>query len=376
MMETFMTRQSQRLSLLSLFVALGVPFVCFASNRKEPLVVVQNGKYGYIDHEGKIVIRPQFVWAEDFWRGLGTVYVCGRYVSIDSSGTLVPLRIAVEGHLEGRRKDDKFGFVDAAGTFIIAPTFDEVLPFSEGLAAVRSGDKWGFIDASGRLVIPPQFKTAYYFKQGAAVAELDTGYVLIDTSGKALAEGFQLVDSITDGRVPVSRGEKSGFLDVKGKVVIPFVYDGETEFSDGLAAVRRGAKWGYVDRDGQIVIPPQFDRAGPFSSGLAPAKLGDHSGFIDKSGKFAFALVFDYAPGFLTGDEESGEFVAATDVSRFWTADQKFGYVNTSGHVIWGPMDGSPDHPPLAGWSEEGKAASCEGVPEATRTRIASFHER
>lgn len=371
-----MTRQSRRLSLLSLFFTLVVPFVCFARNQKEPLVVVQNGKYGYIDHEGKIVIRPQFVWAEDFWRGLGTVYVCGHYVSIDSSGTLLPLRITVEGHLEARKKDDKFGFVDAAGTFIIAPAFDDVLPFSEGLAAVRSGEKWGFIDASGHLVIPPQFKAAYYFQQGSAVAELDSGYVLIDTSGKVLAEGFQPEDSITDGRVPVSRGEKSGFLDVKGKVVIPFVYDGATKFSDGLAAVRSGEKWGYVDRDGQIVIPPQFDRAGPFSSGLAPAKRGDHSGFIDKSGKFAFGLPFDYAPGFLTGDEESGQFIASTDVSRFWTADQKFGYVNTSGPVIWGPTDGSPDHPPLAGWSEEGKAASCEGVPEATRNRIAGFHER
>jgi WG containing repeat len=39
---------------------------------------MQDGKYGYIDHAGKVVIRPQFIWAEDFWGGLGTVYVCGQ----------------------------------------------------------------------------------------------------------------------------------------------------------------------------------------------------------------------------------------------------------------------------------------------------------
>jgi len=374
-MEAVTSRQSQGVSFVSLIFAIVVP-VCFSGNQKEPLVVVQNGKYGYIDHEGKVVIRPQFVWAEDFWRGLGTVYVCGRYVSIDSSGTLLPLRIAVEGHLESREKDDKFGFVDSTGDFVIAPTFDEVLPFSEGLAAARIGDKWGFIDSSGHFVIRQQFKTAYYFRQGAAVAELDSGYVLIDRSGKVLADGVQEVDSITDGRIPASLDEKSGFLDVKGNVAIPFVYDGVTKFSDGFAAVRRGEKWGYVNRDGQMVIPPRFDLAGVFSGGLAPAKLGDHSGFIDKSGKFASTLAFDYAPGFFTGDEESGEFTASTDVSRFWTADQKFGYVTTSGRVIWGPTDSSPDHPPLAGWSQEGKASSCEGVPEATRSRIAGFPER
>ena len=124
-----------------------------------------------------------------------------------------------------------------------------------------------------------------------------------------------------------------------------------------------------------MVIPPQFEWAGPFSGGLAPAKVGDHSGFIDKTGKFAFTLAFDYAPGFLAGDEESEQFVAPTDVSRFWTATQKFGYVNTAGRVIWGPTDGSPDHPPLVGWSEEEKAASCAGVSEVPRSRIAGFPE-
>jgi len=368
-----MSRNTQRVLLWPLIFAVVVPCACLGIDPKEPLVIVQNGKYGYIDHEGRIVIRPQFLWAEDFWRGLGTVYVCGRYVSIDSSGNLFPLRIAVQGHLEARKKGDRFGFVDADGVFRIAPTFDEVLPFSEGFAAVRSGDKWGFIDDSGRLVIRLQFTAAYYFHQGAAAAEVDSGAVLIDTSGKILAQGFQLVDAITDGRVPVSRGEKSGYLDTNGAVVIPLKYDGVASFSDGLAAVKQGKKWGYVNRDGQMVIPPRYDRAGPFSSGLAPAKLGDNSGFIDKSGKLAFTLAFDYAPGFLTGDEESDQLIAPTDASRFWTADQKFGYVNTSGRVIWGPTDGSPDHTPLFGWSEEAKAASCEGVAAPTSNRIAAF---
>ena len=101
--------KSQRVSLVFPIFALLVPLVCYGSSKKEPLVVVQNGKYGYIDHEGRIVIQPQFIWAEDFWRGLGTVYVCGRYVSIDSSGAFFPLRIAVKGHLAVRRRGTASG---------------------------------------------------------------------------------------------------------------------------------------------------------------------------------------------------------------------------------------------------------------------------
>jgi hypothetical protein len=350
--------------------------VSYAGSRSEPLVVVQDGKYGYIDHTGKVIIRPQFIWAEDFWRGLGTVYVCGRYVSVDSSGALQPLRIAIEGRLEPRKEGEKTGFVDASGQFKIAPTFEDALPFSEGLAAVRRGEKWGFIDTSGKSVIQPRFKSAFYFRQGVGVAESDTGYELVDTSGKLLADGFQYVDLITDGRIPASRDGKSGYLDLHGKLVIPFAYDGVRSFSGGLAAVQKGEKWGYVDRNGQVVIPFEFDQAGQFASGLAPAKLGDHSGFIDRSGRFVFSLAFEYSAGFLTGDEDSGLLIAPADVAGFWTTDGRFGYVDTSGHVIWGPTHGSPDHAPLFGWSDEDKTRSCDGVPETTRRTIADFPVR
>jgi len=66
---------------------------------------------------------------------------------------------------------------------------------------------------------------------------------------------------------------------------------------------------------------------------------------------------------------------AETDVSRFWTADKAFGYVNTSGKVIWGPTAESPDHAPLAGWSAKDKTASCEGVPDQLQKTIAAFPE-
>ena len=86
---------------------------------------------------------------------------------------------------------------------------------------MRSGKRWGFIDTSGKIVIQPQFKSAFYFREGVGTAEVDSGYASIDTSGKVLAEGFDNVDFINDGRVPVSHRDKSGFLSIYGKVVIP-----------------------------------------------------------------------------------------------------------------------------------------------------------
>jgi hypothetical protein len=274
------------------------------------------------------------------------------------------------------QKGEKFGFVDSSGEFRIAPTFEEALPFSGGLAAIRTGEKWGFIDSAGHLVIRPKFEAAYYFREGIALAKSDSEDILIDTSGQTIVRGFKILDLVADGRVPASRREKAGYLDLRGRVAITFVYDMVDMFSGGLAAVEKENKWGYVDRVGQLVIPLKFDEAGRFGSGLAPVRLGKTTGFIDRSGRFSFKLAFKQAPGFLTGDDESGLFIADTDVSVFYTEDGKTGYVNTTGKVIWGPTAGAPDHPPLFGWSEEEKTKSCEGLPEATRSKIAGFPDR
>jgi hypothetical protein len=360
-------------------VVLGLTVSCICRGKAQdgPLVIVQNGKYGFIDHKGKIVIQPQFIWADDFWRGLGSVYVCGRYVSIDSSGKLLPLRVAVEGRLEPKHEDQKVGFVDEHGEFKINPTFDDALPFSDGLAAIQINKKWGFIDAVGHQIIQPKFSNAYYFREGVGIAQLpDSGDVLIDKSGKVLAMEYGFVDVVSNGRVPATRDGKNGYLDLRGEVVIPLVYDDGRSFSDGLAAVKKENKWGYVDRDGRTVIPFDFDEAGQFGNGLAPARAGSRTGFINKSGHFAFDLAFQYATGFLTGDEESNLLVAGTDVSRFWTNENKFGYVNTSGRVIWGPADGSPDHTPILGWSDELNVKSCEGISKSTKAKVARFLPR
>jgi WG containing repeat len=360
------------LAVCLLFLCVASSTVYVAGDKDEPLAVVQGGKYGFIDHSGNFVVKPQFIWADDFWQGLGTVYACGQYLSIDSEGNLLPRRIALKSHLEPERRNNKLGFVDAEGQFRISPVFDDALPFSDGLAAVKVGEKWGFVDATGSQVIPPKFDAAYYFRDGVAVAEIDSGEVLIDAKGKTVASGYRIVDLVTEGRVPASRDDKEGYLDPHGEIAVPFVYESVRSFSEGFAAAKQNGKWGYLDRDGRVVIPFEFDDTGPFGSGLAPARVGSKTGFINKSGKFSFLLLYRYAPGFLTSDK-SGLFLAESDVSRFWTDDNKFGYVNKMGMIVWGPTEGSPDHPPILGWTDEENAKSCEGISEPIRQKISTL---
>jgi hypothetical protein len=349
----------------------------YPTPNKQPLVVVKDGKYGYIDHSGEVVTEPLFLWAGgNFEGGFAMGYICGRFVSVDESGKLVPFRPASYQKLQAKQQPGrKYGFVDASGQFRINGIFDNTMWFSEGLAAVCIGGLWGFIDSSGREVIPPLFKHAYYFREGVADVDTDNGIAIIDKTGTILASGFDRpYPEVAEGRVSVCRKSKCGYLDLRGNIAIPLIYDRALPLSCGLALVKKDEKWGYIDKDGHTAIPFIFDYADRFASGLAPARIGNETGFIDRSGKFAFHLAFRSAAPFLTHYFD-GTFPAETDVAQFWTADGAFGYVNMAGRVIWGPTVGSPSPMPpnFLGWSEKDKVRSCERVPPAVRDLVAHF---
>ena len=55
--------------------------------------------------------------------------------------------------------------------------------------------------------------------------------------------------------------------------------------SDKLARVVIGDKWGYINQEGEIVINPQFDFASFFSEGLARVVIGGKNGYINQEGE-------------------------------------------------------------------------------------------
>lgn len=94
---------------------------------------------------------------------------------------------------------------------------------------------------------------------------------------------------------PIPVGEKWGYIDNTGKVVIQPQYDEVHFFSEGLAAVRMGDNWGFINDKGIMVIPPRFTEiASEFSEGLASVNMGEESGmrgqwgYIDKTGNLVF----------------------------------------------------------------------------------------
>lgn len=323
-----------------------------------------NGKWGFINSYGQIVIKPRFNQVyRGFTEGIAMVRsgeiigtpkagsfgrLAGKCLYIDKQGRTIweypgpgePFSEGLAAVCVGAKwgmisetffgKEAKWGFINTKGEMVIPAKYDYVDSFSEGLAAFEDPNlKDGYINYAGEVVIEPRYILAFEFSEGlAAVANRD-GWGFIGKNGKVVIPlKYESARSFSGGLAAVSikdkNKEKWGVIDKQDNLIIPFQYDYIRKFSEGLAAVKKNGKWGYIDRSGEAVIPFKFDDAYPFSEGYARVKVGKKWGYINHKGSFVIAPKFDLAGQFTEGFAK----VAVGD---------KLGYIDKQGKYIWEP---------------------------------------
>ena len=77
------------------------------------------------------------------------------------------------------KKNGKWGFIDTQGTVMLDYQFEDALSFGQHLAAVKQGRNWGYISLRGELVIEPIFLEARSFSQGSAAVRTADGWKFI-----------------------------------------------------------------------------------------------------------------------------------------------------------------------------------------------------
>lgn len=221
--------------------------------------------------------------------------------------------------------EDKWGYIDETGEYVIEPQFKYAGYFSEGLAAVQNKTTrlWGYIDSSGEYVIEPQFFVANSFVNGYARIEEKchinghsdymTGY-LASNGGMAISPQYGTAyDFDSNGFAIVQKGsyfEPQGYVVInKNGNEISAVSESDVafeswDFSQGplLYFDENSGMYGYINEEKEFVIEPneKYNELGYFWGGRAPVceeyDDGEYSGYIygymDDKGEMCTDLKF------------------------------------------------------------------------------------
>ncbi len=266
-----------------------------AQRFKAGVALVQKGDlYGYLNKEGKLVISPGFSIAYPFQEEVAAVR-------------------------KGSSYKDLWGFIKGDGSYLIQPAYRTVGSFKQGLAAVQNNKlKFGFINKEGETIIKPIFNTVYDFSEGFAAVNRKEKWYFIDTTGQPLTKKkkkkkrkkrkkkkkkklkfkkYYQAGSFSEGLAPVrNKKGKWGYINSAGKLVIKYKFKASANsvgsFFSGLARAKRGDFFGFINKKGKWVIPARYEAAGRFSEGLAAVKVKGKWGYINTSGKLVIKPYF------------------------------------------------------------------------------------
>ena len=185
-----------------------------------------------------------------------------------------------------------WGFINSEGNYLIYPRFSDVMPFTDGMAAVCEGEQWGFIDTLGRQLIEPQYREVTIFSEGKAFAINGQGqFVCIDHNNQILftlhnANGCSVFSHgaaqvLLNGEVHYVNGVGEN-CPAPAEYAMP-IFDSQAGNGPVPKADENG-RYGYVDSTGQFVIAPAYEAAAGFRNHIAAVTQNGQIGFVNRKG--------------------------------------------------------------------------------------------
>lgn len=213
------------------------------------------------------------------------------------------------------------------GRIVLAPQFDTIWAFEDGVATVLKGDKIGLIDTDGRELMPCVLDEAWSYAQGLLMARV---------------------------------GDQIGFVDKQGAWAIAPRFESAGDFSPGdLAPAFDSGQWGLIDRTGAWAVPPCWDDINWDDALHAYVTERDAlCGLIDKHGRQVLDAQYAAFAPVDTETDAADLWAQARMRVRVLTDDDKRGIVDSQGNVIvpvvytdladviWLPSDDPAEIPP------------------------------
>lgn len=194
---------------------------------------------GYLDHEGRVVIQPQYMNASDFTSGKTLVQFGDKtHALIGWKGEILQtypfqrMGELSEGLLSFVKNDQGLtGYVNEAGMVVISPAFSNGSPFYQGRAVVTVASsihqKSGLINNTGVFIIPPEYDEIILLGENRAAV------------GKAHNPG------------DIFKGVVYAIADTEsGRFFTDFIYDHVAHFQGEFSSVTKGLYSFFIKKNG------------------------------------------------------------------------------------------------------------------------------
>ncbi|WP_433708996.1 WG repeat-containing protein [Paenibacillus illinoisensis] len=351
---------------------VGLSHLWFTDRAANGIIPVrQNWKWGFINYQGKFVIKPQFQLARDaFNQGVAVV---NRNQLINSAGKVIFQDKNIEyiswfdNGLAAAKKNGKIGYLNTKGKFVIPPTYEEGTGFYNQAALVKKNGKWALINTKGtlltafniedmdygthyrksgvfpvkidglwgsmnykgKLVVPAEFQDKIEFRDNtydwglhhnkySAIVRQDGLVIPLDKYYLALGEPQNGLWKIQDS------GE--GIVDLSGQMIVEPQDEQKVILSgDGSYAVKdmkdSTSKWRFYKKDQTQLFEGDYNDVQAFSEGLAAVKINQKWGYVSNKGDIKISAQY----------EEANLFQMGSAVVR---KNGKYGLIGTRGEAI------------------------------------------
>ena len=229
---------------------------------------VQNGKWGFMNHQGKVMIQPKFDFVDAFSQGRAAAGI-----------------------------NELYGFIDPMGAWVIQPQFKDVLPFRFNLSVVFNENlEAGLINLFGEWIVKPAFKDIIIINDEKVWVENEDNFLLYDIKMNQFGEtAYNEISEFIDGLALVSDARGYSLIDMKGNM--RFSYAEEVLRFGDLFLVTHNDSLALVDDENNIILPYNVYEFAAFNpNGLTPFVLNDRLGYLNPEGKVVIPARFDTFP--------------------------------------------------------------------------------
>lgn len=160
----------------------------------------------------------------------------------------------------GVKIDGKWGFVDINGKLRVSNQYENVGPYNEGLAPIKVLGRWGYINKREDLVVQPSYDSVYQFKKGICKVVKKGKFGLINAEGNITLECiYDDITRLKTGGFLTKKGGKFGLASEKGRLLILPRFDSMADLDNGYVIASRKGKYGLLSNEGVNIIPMIYD---------------------------------------------------------------------------------------------------------------------